>query len=130
VHSEAYFQNPDKALHAQADQDEQLGFGPGEILPFLTPVALYVTSEVVQFLVTEVQKTAREEGGELIRDRVRRLFAKLRPAASDEPDPARLTQEQLAAVRRLAFEKARSAHLSEDQAGLLADALVGSLAVA
>ena len=50
--------------------------------------------------------------------------------AAEAVPSERLTQDQLARVHDLALEKARALDLPEAQAGLLADAMVGSLAAA
>ena len=51
-----------------------------------------------------------------------------RPAAGQAAAPARLTQEQLAHVHELALRRPWALDLPEAKAGLLADAMVGSLA--
>jgi hypothetical protein len=48
--------------------------------------------------------------------------------ATNSPPPPKLDPSQLALVHKKACDKARQAGLSEGQAGLIADALVGSLA--
>ena len=127
VTSEAYFKNPNKALGGQANKDEKLGFGTGAELAFLTPVVLAVTTEVVKFIAGEIRKSVEAESSGLIREYVKRMFKKFRP---EEPEkvPPPLTVEQAKQVRHLAFEKARLLNVSEAQAGLLADSLIGSLA--
>ena len=134
--SEAYFANPEEALRAKTSKDEMLGFGVPINAQFLTPIALAVTSQVVGFLVGEVSKSVQAETPGLVSALVRRLFKKLRPADSaapeapqDRADTPRLTAEQLAQVREIALEKGRQLGLPSTKAKLLADSLVGGLAV-
>lgn len=132
--SEAYFENP-KALEGREAGDEMLGFGVDAALILVTPVALAVSRDVLNFIVAQVREKAREHGAEAI-DRLfdRLLKRKEKPAAAAptpapaQPEPPDLTEEQLEEVRTLALEKARQLKLAPDKAELLADALVGSLA--
>lgn len=130
VTSEAFRKNPEKALKGQASRDEELGFGVEAGVVFLTPVALAVTTEVVRFVAGEVRKSVEAESAGLIREFVKRLFDRFRPARQEEEQKKTLpslTPEQATQVRHLAFEKARQLDLPEAQAGLLADSLIGSL---
>jgi hypothetical protein len=130
--SEAYFKDPDKTLKPQSGRDEVLGFGAQAALTFLTPIVLAVVTEVVTFLVAEIGKSLKEEGRVAVGQIVKGLFKRFRgPDAPATPAPAiaTLTPDQLAQVRKVAYDKARTLNLTEDRAALLADALVGSLAV-
>jgi len=138
AHSEAYFKDPASALKRQGGKDEMLGFGMGEAMTLLTPIALAVASEVVKFVLDEVGKSLKKEGADLIGDVIKRLFKRVRAPgegrsghdAKAQEAPPVLTPEQMAQIRRLAFDKARQLNVPETQAGLLADAVIGSLAVA
>jgi hypothetical protein len=131
--SEAYFKNPEKVLATHTGKDEMLGFGTGEVVTLLTPIALAVINEVVTFLVEELKKSVKDEGASFVSVSVKAFFKKFRPAEKTEkPEkqvPPPLTGEQLARVREIALKKARQLKLSERSAKLLADSLVGSLAV-
>ena len=128
--SAAYFQSPEKALKGQRGKDEMLGFGGGEVVTFLTPVVLSVTTAVINFLIPQVQQALQSQSAPLINAAVKSLFGKLTPSGGAASAPAlRLSQEQLAQVRQVALEKGRQLNLSDSQAALLADSLVGSLAV-
>lgn len=131
ANAEAFFRDPDKSLHKlPPGKDDMLGMGIGEAVAFLTPVTLALVTEATQFLLGEVKKSVTSESESLISDRVKKLFKKFRSEEKDEKkNPLALTSEQLAEVRRLAYEKARQMQLPETQAALLADAMVGSLAV-
>ena len=127
--SRAYFKDPKKTLEGQAGKDEKLGFGLEAGVVFLTPVVLEVTKVVVAFLANEVLKSVQTESSGLIRDYVKRMFKKFRPAEKEEQVKAPLlTFEQVTQVRKVAFERARQLDLPEAQAQLLADSLAGSLA--
>ncbi|MFQ6013946.1 MAG: hypothetical protein ACE5NP_00710 [Anaerolineae bacterium] len=132
--SEVYFKDPEKALKGGAGKDDMLGFGLAAAATFLTPVALAVASEVVEFVAEEVKESVEEESEELIDDAVKKVFKKFRreeekkdKEKEEPPSPPPLTPEQLEEVRELALEKARQLNLSESQAELLADSLVGDL---
>ncbi len=129
--SQAYFQNPEKALQKQAGKDELLGFGAAEAVILLTPVVLAVMTDVLKFVMEAVQKSIKEEGSGLVSDAVKQMFKRFRSQEKQETHgPAPLTPEQLTQVRKLAYERARQFQLSEAKAGLLADAMVGGLAIA
>jgi hypothetical protein len=127
--SEAYFKDPDRVLDQRAARDEPLGFGVGEAVSLVLPIVLAVASEVVLFLAAEVKKAVGAESGKLTIEATKKLFKRFRAADQGQPPVSPLTPEQLAHVRKLAFEKARLLKLPEPQAQLLAEAVVGSLAI-
>lgn len=128
--SQAFQQNPKRVLNGQQVRDDMLGFGLGEAAELLTPVALAVASGVVTFLLAELTKAMNAENAALMQDTVRRLFK--RPHAqvqtTDNALPT-LTTEQLAQVRSIALKQARQMKLAESRANVLADAIVGKLAI-
>ena len=129
--SEAYFDDP-AALEKRRSGDEMLGFGIDSAVMLLTPVALAVAKDVIEFIGTQLRARAEKEGEGAI-DRVldRLLRRNGEPAAATAPAaPAELTDEQLNQVRALALEKAKQLKLSDEKAELLAESLVGSLATA
>lgn len=136
ANSEAYFKNPEKALQNRSGKDEMLGFGVGEVIAFLTPVVLAVISDVAAYLYEEVKKAAQAESAGWINATVGSMFAKLRPGqktpaeTNNKQKPARLTPEQLAQVREIVIGKASQLKLSDERAGILADTIVGGLALA
>jgi hypothetical protein len=128
--SEAYFQDPDKMLEAQG-KDEMLGFGLEVGAVLLTPVVMTVTREVVEFLAGVVMTSVQTQSSGLINEFVKKMFKKFRreeEAKGEKLLPPPLTREQIVRVREIALEKARQLQLPSNQAGLLADSLVGSLA--
>jgi hypothetical protein len=129
--SELYLRNPDRLLQAQKGRDEPLGFGVDAGVVLLTPVIITVTKEVVEFVAAEVMKSVRTESSNLISEFVKKMFKRFRREgeARGEELPPPLTPEQLRSVRELALEKARQLQLSPSRAELLADSLVGNLAV-
>ncbi len=143
--SEAFFKDPQRVMSGTVGKDEPLGFGAGEGTSFLAPVILAVATRVVTFLAAEVGKSAQAEGSTFINDTVKALFKRFRPAAAAEkqptgeaslaPKPAApapvpaVTPELLKRVREVAFQQAKQLRLSDSNAQLLADSLVGSLAL-
>jgi hypothetical protein len=129
VISEAYVKDPEKTLRGQISKDEDLGFGVAEAAVLLTPVVLEVMKSVVMFLWAEVAKGVKQESTRLIGDSIKSMFKKYVPADTHQGQVPGLTSEQLAQVRLLALEKARQLSLTEDQALLLSDSIVGSLTI-
>jgi hypothetical protein len=127
--SEDYFKNPQRVLDEQSAKDDVLGFGATEVGMLLTPVVLAVMTEVVTFIVTEVKKSLKEEGADVIQNVVRRLFRKQPAAATQAASEPALSAEQVSQIHAIAFEQARKLRLSEPRAKLLADAVAGSLMV-
>ena len=126
--SNAYFRDPQKSLENQKPKDEALGFGIAEAVTFVTPVALAVITDVLKYLAEHVSELVKKEGAALADEWMKRVFKKFHHA-QDEPKqaPGGLGPEQIAQVRRLAFEKACQLKLPVEQASLLADSVVGSL---
>lgn len=136
--SEAYFNDPE-SLKRKASGDDMLGFGVGEALVLVTPIALSVAREVLDFVVDEIRRRAREAGTEAIDGLVGRLrkrrggeAAEAGATESTAPvaDVPMLSNDQLRQVRALAVEKAQELALPPEKANLLADSLVGSLVIA
>jgi hypothetical protein len=126
--SVAYFKNPDKLVKKQMRKDEMLGFGVGEAVSLLTPTVLVVVAEAVTFVTAEVKKSIATESAGLISDLVKKQFKKFQPEekkAGDNPPP--LTLEQIAQVRKLAYQRFLQLKLSDAQANRLADAVVATL---
>jgi hypothetical protein len=124
--SDAYFNDP-KALERSGGKDEMLGFGVDAAVMLLTPVALTVAKDVINFLGEQLRERAREHG----EGAIDRIIARLVKKDGAEAAPtAELTDDQLEQVRALAIEKGRALKLSDERATLLADSLVGSLATA
>src|SRR5438105_13861561 len=84
--STAYFQNPDTLLKNTKGRDQLLGFGVGEAVVMITPSALAVLTQVVQFLTAEVQKSVASESASVIDDLVKKMFKKFRHT-DDKKDP-------------------------------------------
>lgn len=129
--SEAYFADP-ASLEQRGSGDDPLGFGVDAALVLVSPVALQVAREVIDFVAAKLRESAEEEGESAIKRLVARLVhGNDKNEDTDEGEqPAELTDEQLEQVRSVALEKARELKLSDAKATLLADSLVGSLALA
>ncbi|MCP9484642.1 MAG: hypothetical protein MSC30_02170 [Gaiellaceae bacterium MAG52_C11] len=129
--STAYFENP-AALEQRRSRDEMLGFGVDAAVMLVTPVALAVAKDVIEFIGTQLRARAEKEGEGAI-DRVLNRLLRRDEKEAASPEPAgvpELTDEQLEQVRALALEKAKQLKLSDAKAELLAESLVGSLATA
>ena len=134
--SSAYFANPEDTLRRRQSKDKPLGFGvPGDVAQLVTPIALAVMTQVVSFLAQEISKSVKAEAPNVINDLVKSLFSKFRrteasaTAARPSTTQPALTPAQLAQVREIALQKARQLGLTASKAELLADSLVGGLAV-
>jgi len=112
--------------------EEMLGFGWDESIPAVTMAALGAAQAVLVHLASLAGDTLREETSAAIRDRLRALLHRRsrrrvaqRPPAIDTP----LDPEQLRRVREIAVGKARDLGLDRPRAELVADAIVGRLAM-
>jgi hypothetical protein len=128
--STAYASNPKQTLQGQKPRDEDLGFGLAEAAILLTPVVLDTMKDVVLFLADEIAKSVKDESAEVVSSGVKKLFKKYALADSSASQTPALTHGQLSQVRQIVLEKARLLALPEEQAGLLADSIVGSLVAA
>jgi len=113
------FQSAKSGRRPKKSSDDQfLGFGGAEALTMLTPVILSFTSSVWQALVAETARSTAHGVVEYVRSH--------RPGHHEAAAPP-LTADQLQLVRTVAEREARRLDISEGQAGLLADAMVGVL---
>jgi len=119
----AEFEAPRGARRRGSSEDQLLGFGAGEAITLLTPVILVFTRCFWQALLDEAAHTAVDS----VLQRLR-AFRAGHQHGTQEPPP--LTREQLALVRTVAEREARRLDVSDGQAGLLADAMVGVLTAA
>lgn len=111
-------------------RDEALGFGAAGAVAFLTPIALAIVKEVLE----QVTAVARQEVGGGAAGAVRRALRwLLRALHLDAPAPPAavpaLSVDQLSLVRARIHARALDAGVPEEQARLMADAVVGQLAV-
>ncbi|WNG27719.1 hypothetical protein F0U62_29575 [Cystobacter fuscus] len=127
----AYFEDPDKVLRGQSSQDEILGFGLGTLLTQMTPAILAVATQVVTFLVGEVKTQLKAESTGFMGEIVKRMFKRFKEEPLDKPQPPGLavTPEMLRRVRETTLQNATRLHLPQEQAAVLADAVVGSLSL-
>jgi hypothetical protein len=112
------FQGAKRGRGGKSSDDQLLGFGAAEALTMLTPVILSFTSSFWQALVAEVAQGPAHGVLEYVK-------AHLPGHHAAAPPP--LTADQLQLVRTVAEREARRLDISEGQAGLLADAMVGLL---
>jgi hypothetical protein len=120
----AYLVDPDEALKPRKQRDEVLGFGVGEVVTLMAPVALAVAREMVHFLIGHVRDVAKEETSPVVRRILLRLVRR-----DESPVPAEeegLSPAQLARMREIAIDTAMRLDLPTPKAHLLADAMVGT----
>jgi hypothetical protein len=125
--STAYLQSPSDISGKPMNKDEMLGFGVAEAVIYMTPVALPVLSCILKFLAEAIKSSVHDQ--HLVGDALKKLFSKNKASTPLANAPVCLTGDQLERVRKLAFEKARELNLKSKEASLLADSIVGSLAV-
>ena len=130
--SEAYFADPDKVLAENKPKDEMLGFGVEAAALLLTPIIIDVVRRVAIALANSAGDAVEKEGSEAVGGFVHKLFQRGKGmgegAAEANDDVPDLSPEQLREVREIAYDRALELDVPEDRAGLLADAVVGSLA--
>ena len=128
ANSAAYFAAPEVALKPLRPREEMLGFGLGDAVGFLTPVAMAAVSAAVTFVTSEIKKAASAESASVISGWVRIIFRKVMPtpAADSLPALAQLSREQLKALYQVTLEKARG-YVADGEARRLADELVASI---
>lgn len=102
-----------------SSEDQLLGFGAAEAMTMLTPVILSFTGSFWKALVAE----AAENSAHGVVEYLKAHLPGRHEAAATPP----LTPGQLQLVRTVAEREARRLDISESQAGLLADAMVGVL---
>ena len=128
-----YFRNPAPPDLSARPKDDPLGFGLGEVLIAVTPAAAAMVKEVVNYLMTESMKAAKEESAEVIEKKVKSLFNPKKkdekPTKKNDKEVRQLNKEQLEQVKKLARRQAIKFGISEDKAEKMANALVGSLAL-
>jgi hypothetical protein len=113
------FQGARRGRGGKSSDDQMLGFGAAEALTMLTPVILSFTSSFWQALVAEAARSSVHGVLECVRAHL---------PGRHEAAPPPLTADQLQLVRAVAERQARRLDISDGQAGLLADAMVGLLA--
>lgn len=118
--SAAYHRDPKRVLSGRKRADETLGAGIDTVITYLTPVALAVGTAAYQHLVTKAGEGIVDRGGKWLG----RLFHRTRPTATIA---APLSEEQLAALDKVARRRAVELGLSEAGAAKLAESLRDSL---
>jgi hypothetical protein len=102
--------------------DDPLGFGMAETVVLVTPVVWIAVHEVV----TRMTDAATDSIGHRIRAAARRMLHRKEPPAPPLP---RFGPAELAEVRRRVLQLARESGLKPNRAELLADRVVGRLAL-
>jgi hypothetical protein len=120
VLSEAHFADP-QAYTREDARAAPLTFGLPEMAVLLTPVMLAAMDEAVRYVVAK----AFAKGAKVTAAAIRRLFGR-HPAPEPAADPGlTLTSEQWSELRQIVERVARNGGVPANQAGLIADAVVG-----
>jgi len=111
--------------------EDILGFGWDESVPMVTVAALGAAQAVLLYLASLAGDALREEASPAIRRRLRALLRRRAPrwAARSLDIDVPLEPEQLRRVREIALDTASDLGLDRPSAELVADAIVGRLAV-
>ncbi|MEM8804834.1 MAG: hypothetical protein AAGF01_02135 [Cyanobacteria bacterium P01_G01_bin.38] len=137
--SDAYFKDPEATLKEtqKAPSDDLMGFGAGGAVILLTPIILEVTKTALKLAARLGQQAVEDAVSERLQAETSGFLGKvvglLRKLLGQPEPPAqveRLTPAQLEAVRQAALSRAQALGLDNTKAVLLADALVGKLALA
>ncbi|MEM9163961.1 MAG: hypothetical protein AAGC54_12945 [Cyanobacteria bacterium P01_F01_bin.4] len=137
--SDAYFKDPEATLKdaQKAPGDNPMGFGAGEAVILLTPIILEVTKTALRLAARLGQQAVEDAVSEHLQtetsgliSKVVGFFKKLLGQPEPQPQVEQLTAAQLKVVRQAALTRAQALGLDDTQAVLLADALVGKLALA
>jgi hypothetical protein len=121
-----YFADPQGVLEARG-RDEPVGFGLD--LAMVTPVVLAVLTPVVQFLLSAAADAVKQEVRPVLVRWVRALLHKEQDTPGARAPTAALTSEQAAHVHQLSRDRAIQLGMSQPDADLLADSIVGGMAV-
>jgi diphthamide synthase (EF-2-diphthine--ammonia ligase) len=125
--SAAYMHDPQSVLEPRRGREESLGFGVEAAVLLLTPAALQAARKVLEFLAAQVAGAAESEASDQIRRRLHHLVSR---DVTPRPAGAALSREQLQRVRQIAFDAGIEAQLPEREANMVADSMVGRLALA
>lgn len=110
-----------RRLSRRGGGDDALGFGMAEALVLVTPMVWMAVQEVV----TRMTDAAADSLGQRIRAAARRLLRRKQPA----PPLPHFGSAELSEVRRRILELAKESGLKPNRAELLADSVVGRLAL-
>ena len=117
----AYLAAPARVRASGRRQDDMIGFGVDVVVPLVTAAALTASGAALQIIAGR----AGESFGRRILGRLRRPLRR-----GPQPSPrgaVELPPETIVEIRRVAHRQALAFDLSEEQAGLLADAILGGL---
>jgi hypothetical protein len=106
----------------------------GTLLTQMTPAILAIATQVVTFLVGEVKTQLKAESTGFVGELVKRMFKRFKepldkPQPQPQPPGLSVTPELLRRVRETTLQNASRLHLPQEQAAVLADAVVGSLSL-
>ncbi len=119
---QGYFENPQPPDRTAKASDDALGFGLGEVMIAMTPVAAAVATAALNFLLQAVLKAAQDETVAQVRSRLKPLFER-----KAKTDKLSLTTEQLKQLRDTARASAVQFGLDVQQAEQMTNALLVTL---
>lgn len=128
-----YFHDPTPPDLTTSPQDDPLGFGLSEALIAATPAVAAMVNAVLNHVLSESIRAAKEESAEVVKKKVKNLFhpekEAEKPAKKDDGEIRPLNKEQLEQVKKLARKQAIQFGIKPDKAEKMANALIGSLAL-
>jgi hypothetical protein len=119
---QGYFENPQPPDRTVKASDDPLGFGLGEVMNAMTPIAAAVATAALNFLLQAVLKAAQDETVAQVRRRLKPLFEHKAQA-----EKLSLTPEQLRQLRDTTRASAEQYGLTAKQAAQLTNALLVAL---
>jgi hypothetical protein len=125
VYLAAYEQDPKIVEVAERDGEDRTGFGDSveSLVPHVVAVCQFALHQVALGAAVDVSKEQLRRRSASFLSR----FKKALPSMVETAVITRLTPEQLGRVREATCRKSRQMHMADDQASLLADAVVGAL---
>jgi hypothetical protein len=119
-----YFQNPTPPDTSTSSKEDPLGFGVEEILIAATPAAAAMADTILNFIMSDLIKVAKEETAETVRGKIKTFFKKDK---QEKEEVVPLTREQLEQIKKLARRQAIKFGMNAEKAEKMANALIGLL---
>jgi len=122
-----------KTRTSDSGRAEMLSFGMDVVVPIMTPIVLSAVMAVVKYVLGIIRESMKDAVGDVIKNALKALFKRLqsKDGQAGGERPINLTKDQLVEIRKLVLDIARGKDgLAESDATVLADAIVGRLAIA
>ena len=121
--AEEYWRNPRRVRGLYRDGDDVLGFG-GLEAAIITPAALYITTEVVRFLLESAKGGLGELIGDFFKDLVGRGPKQKSDAREADSSLPQFTAEQLEQAHRVGRKAAKELGLPDAKTELVVNAVI------